>query len=196
MKLFYSQGFSSLADHIAMLEAGLQFEVVSVDFDTKKLPDGGNYVAVNPKGYVPALVLDDGQLLTENVAILAWVADLAPKLAPGGALGRYRLLEMLSFIATEIHKRFPLYLTAPDDAKPMLREQLLKWFDWIAGELQGNYLFGDTFTSADAYLFVMTRGAGELGLPLPPRLVEYVARIESRPSTIEATRREAANARS
>src|SRR5688500_19603623 len=92
MKLYSAPGFTSLADHIAMLEAGIQFDVVKVDIATKQIEGGGRYADINPTGYVPALVFDDGEMLTENVAILAWVADRAPQLAPHGHLGRYRLL--------------------------------------------------------------------------------------------------------
>src|SRR5687767_13749176 len=101
MKLFFAPEFSSLADHVALLEAGLEFEIVQVDLESKRLADGGAYLEINPKGQVPALMFDDGQVLTENVAILAWIAERAPHLAPSGELGRYRLLEMLSLIATE-----------------------------------------------------------------------------------------------
>jgi glutathione S-transferase len=103
MKLYFTPGACSLADHIALNEAGLVFDRIRVDLATKRTEDGGDYSEVNPKGYVPALVLDDGQLLTENVAILNWVVDRAPKLAPSGELGRTRLIEMLAFIATELH---------------------------------------------------------------------------------------------
>jgi glutathione S-transferase len=191
MKLYCSPGFSSLADHIAMLEAGLQFELAMVDFSTKQIAGGGNYLEINPKGYIPALRFDDGQLLTENVAILAWVADQAPQLAPTGSLARYRLLEMLSFIASEIHKRFPIYLAASEPSKTALREDILKWFGLLAGRLNSGYLFGETFTVADPYLFVMARGAAALEFSLPSQLSDYVARIEARPSTQEALRREA-----
>ena len=193
MKLYYAPGFSSLADHIALLEAGLAHELVRVDIGTKQTESGRSYLEVSPKGYVPALVFEDGELLTENVAILAWIADRAPALAPAGALGRDRLIEMLSFIATEIHKRFPLYLTLPEAAQPMLREQIAQWIGHVAGRLTGDYLFGNTFSAADAYLFVMARGAAELGFKLPAPLPEYVARIEARPSVREALRRETEN---
>ncbi len=193
MKLYYAPGFSSLADHIALLEAGLAHELVRVDIDTKQTESGRSYLEVSPKGYVPALVFADGELLTENVAILAWIADRAPALAPAGALGRDRLIEMLSFIATEIHKRFPLYLTLPEAAQPMLREQIAEWIGHVAGRLTSDYLFGNTFSAADAYLFVMARGAAELGFELPAPLPEYVARIEARPSVREALRRETEN---
>lgn len=123
MKLFFAHELSSLADHIALLEAGIQFEVAEVDIGTKQLSDGDTYLDVNPKGQVPALMFDDDRVLTENVAILAWVADRAPHLAPPGDFGCYQLLEMLSFIASEIHKRFPIYLSLPEDARrPIARD--------------------------------------------------------------------------
>jgi glutathione S-transferase len=165
MKLFFAPEFSSLADHIALLEAGLPFEIAQVDLESKQLSAGGSYLDINPKGQVPALMFDDGQVLTENVAILAWVADRAPHLAPSGDLGRYRLLEMLSFIASEIHKRFPIYMSVPEDAQAPIAEEIVGWFDFVAPRLEGGYLLGETFSVADAYLFVMARGALQLGFP-------------------------------
>jgi glutathione S-transferase len=190
MTLFTAPGFSSLADHIAMLEAGLQFDVAKVDFETKQIEGGGNLTEVNPKGYVPALRFADGAVLTENVAILAWVADNAPNLAPQGSLGRYRLLEMLSFIASEIHKRFPAFLSAPAESRDAIAQEILRWFRFIAERLEHDYLFGDAFTVADAYLFMMARGAAQLGFSLPAPLPDYIARIESRPAVRRAFRRE------
>jgi glutathione S-transferase len=190
MKLYSAPGFTSLADHIAMLEAGIQFDLVKVDIETKQVEGGGGYADVNPTGYVPALVFDDGEVLTENVAILAWVADRAPGLAPHGHLGRYRLLETLSFIATEIHKRFPTYLSLPEDVRKPVAEELLHWFGFAAGRLKQGYLFGETFTVADPYLFQLARGGLELGFALPEPLREYVARIEKRPAVQAALRRE------
>ena len=192
MKLFFPPGFSSLADHIALLEAGLPFEIAEVDIDTKRLADGGAYLDVNPKGQVPALMFDDGQVLTENVAILAWAADRAPQLAPSGELGRYRLLEMLSFIASEIHKRFPIYLALPEDAQAPVAGDIARWFDFVAPRLEHGYLFGEAFSAADAYLFVMARGALQLGFPLDERFQDHVARIEARPAVQSALSREAA----
>jgi glutathione S-transferase len=190
MKLYSAPGFTSLADHIAMLEAGLAFDLLRVDIATKQIEGGGRYTDINPKGYVPALVLDDGEVLTENVAILAWVADRAPRLAPQGHLGRYRLLEMLSFIATEIHKRFPTYLSLPEDVREPISQEILHWFRFAAGRLEREYLFGQTFTVADPYLFQLARGAAELGFTLPEPLPDYVARIEQRPAVQAALRRD------
>ena len=190
MKLYCAPGFTSLADHIAMLEAGLQFDIVKVDIWTKQIEGGGNYVDINPTGYVPALMFDDGEMLTENVAILAWVADRAPGLAPQGPLGRYRLIEMLSFIGSEIHKRFPAYLSAPEEAREPIAQEIQRWFRLLAGRLERGYLFGDRFTVADTYLFQLARGAAELGFPLPEPLPDYVARIERRPAVQAALHRE------
>jgi glutathione S-transferase len=192
MKLFLAPGFSSLADHIALLEAGLPFETAPVDLESKRLADGGAYLDVNPKGQVPALMFDDGQVLTENAAILAWVADQAPHLAPPGDLGRYRLLEMLSFIASEIHKRFPIYLSLPEDMGEPIARDIGEWFGFLAPRLEGGYLFGEAFSVADAYLFVMARGALQLGFPLGGPFEDYVARIEARPAVQAALNREAA----
>lgn len=191
MKLFYAPGFSSIADHIAMLEAGLRFDLVKVDILTKQIEGGGSYTDINPKGYIPALMFDDGELLTENAAILAWVADRAPNLAPRGELGRYRLIEMLSFLASEIHKRFPIYFSVSEDPKAVLREEILQRFGLLAGRVEReNYLFGESFSVADPYLFMLARGAQELDFPLAKCFRDYVGRIETRPSVREAERRE------
>jgi glutathione S-transferase len=192
MKLFFSPGFSSLADHIALLEAEIEFELAEVDFESKRLGDGSSYIAVNPKGQVPALRFDDGEVLTENVAILAWIADRAPHLAPPGSLGRYRLLEMLSFIATEIHKRFPIYFSLPEDAQAGIEADIVRWFEFLGPKIARGYLFGAAFSAADAYLFALARGALEMGLPLGERYRDYVARIDARPAVRAALRREAA----
>ena len=192
MKLFFAPGFSSLADHIALLEAGLPFEIVEVDLASKRLRDGGDYLQVNPRGQVPALMFEDGQVLTENVAILAWVADRAPHLAPPGDLGRARLLEMLSFIASEIHKRFPIYLSLPEDAQAPIGDDIVAALDFVGPRLARGYLFGDAFSVADAYLFVMARGALQMDFPLGAPLRDYVARMEARPAVQAALNREAA----
>jgi glutathione S-transferase len=193
MKLYCAPGFSSLADHIAMLEAGIQFDIVKIDFETKEIEaGGGSYLEINPRGMVPALVFDDGEMLTENAAILTWVADQAPKLAPQGALARYRLIEMLSFIASEIHKRFPIYLSLPEEAQQPIAQDIQRWFDFLAGRMEPGYLFGKAFSVADAYLFVMARGAAELGFALAEPLPDYVKRIEARPAVQAALRREGA----
>src|SRR5512144_69699 len=126
MKLYLTPGACSLADHIAMHEAGLAFDRIRVDLETKRTEDGGDYNKVNPKGYVPALVLDDGQLLTENIAILSWVADRDPKLAPGGELGRIRLIEMLAFSSTELHKPFGRFFFPTSDVEKAAAEDAIR----------------------------------------------------------------------
>lgn len=191
MKLYYAPGFSSIADHIAMLEAELQFDLVRVDIETKEIEGGGSYTDITPKGYVPALMFDDGEVLTENAAILAWVADRAPGLAPRGELGRYRLIEMLSFLASEIHKRFPIYFSVSEDSQAVLRDEIVQRFGLLSDRLErSDYLFGDSFSVADAYLFMLARGGLELDFPLAECFRNYVARIQARPSVQEAERRE------
>ena len=183
MKLYLAPGACSLADHIALHEAGLEFDRIRVDLRTKRTEDGGDFNAVNPKGYVPALVLDDGQLLTENVAILAWVADRAPKLAPGGELERVRLIEMLAFIATELHKPFVrAFFPTSDAEKAAARQMIAKRFDFIAGRLEGAYLFGSEYSVADPYLYVMLRWARGLEFDVPEPLPAYASRMDARPA--------------
>jgi glutathione S-transferase len=190
MKLFFSPEFSSLADHIALLEAGIAFELAEVDFESKQLDDGSSYLTINPKGLVPALQFEDGEVLTENVAILAWIADHSPNLLPHGDLDRYRLLEMLSFIASEIHKRFPIYLSLPEDTQAAIGDDIVRCFGMLAPLIERGYLFGDEFGVADAYLFVMARGALAMEFPLADPYQAYVARIGARPATQEALQSE------
>jgi glutathione S-transferase len=183
MKLYLTPGACSLADHIAMHEAGLAFDRIRVDLETKRTEHGGDYTAVNPKGYVPALVLDDGQLLTENIAILSWVADRDPKLAPDGELGRIRLIEMLAFLSTELHKQFGRFFFPTSDVeKQAAQAAIRKWLDFVAARRGGDYLFGNEFSVADAYLFVMLRWARIRGLDLPEPLPAFVERMNARPA--------------
>jgi glutathione S-transferase len=183
MKLYLAPGACSLADHIALHEAGLSFDCVRVDLRTKRTQDGGDFTKINPKGYVPALVLDDGQILTENIAILSWVAHRAPQLAPDGDPGRIRLLEMLAFISTEIHKTFGRILfPINDDDREAASKKVVSRLELIAGDLRSDYLFGSQFTVADAYLYVMLRWAAMKQLEIPEKLKTYIARIEARPA--------------
>jgi glutathione S-transferase len=187
MKLYLTPGACSLADHIALHEAGLAFDHVRVDLRTKRTDDGGDFNEINPKGYVPALVLDDGQLLTENVAILFWIAEQAPGLAPGGSLGRTRLIEMLAFIATELHKPFVRSLFPTSDAdKQAAEDAIRKRLGFLADRLQGDYLFGAEAGVADAYLYVMLRWAGMQELATPEPLLAFVERMEARPAVRRA----------
>ena len=183
MKLYLAPGACSLADHIALHEAGLTFDRVRVDLRTKRTEDGGDFNEVNPKGYVPALVLDDGQLLTENVAILSWVAERAPELAPGGEMGRTRLIEMLAFIATEIHKPcVRAFFPTSDAEKQVAQDAIRRRLGFVAERLRGDYLFGDEVSVADPYLYVMLRWARMLEMDLPEPLPAFVDRMEARPA--------------
>jgi glutathione S-transferase len=194
MKLFYAPGACSLSPHIALLEAGLEATLVKVDTKAHKTEGGGDYYAVNPKGYVPLLELDDGDRLTEGPAIVQYIADRNPKskLAPAaGAMERYHLQEWLNFISAELHKQFsPLFQTStPAEYKGTLKEKIGKRFDWVAEQLKGkDYLMGDTFTVADAYLFTMLTWTKHVGIDLArwPVLTAYKARVAARPKVREA----------
>jgi glutathione S-transferase len=184
MILYYAPGACSLAGHIALHEADLAFDRVRVDLKTHRTEDGEDYFEINPKGYVPALRLDDGQILTENVAILSWIADQGPNPAAAGDLGRYRLLETLAFISTEIHKAFkPFFSPGASDAdKAAAGQQIEKRLALIADNLDSDYLKGAEVSVADAYLFVMLTWAGKQGVELPGGLAAYYERMKARPA--------------
>ncbi len=191
MKLYISPGACSMASNIALHEAGIQFELSKVDKRTKRA-DGVDFVTINPKGYVPALRLDDGQVLTENVVVLQYIADLNPaaKLAPAaGTMERYRLQEWLSFINSELHKSFtPLFSSeATEDMKTYSRNNLAKRLAYLEGALgDKKYLMGDQFTIADAYLFTVLGWGSHVGVDFGPKLKSYVERVRARPHVIEA----------
>jgi len=194
MKLYYSPGACSLSPHIVLREAGLAFEPVMAPTRTHKLPDGTDYYTINPLGYVPMLELDDGTRLREGPAIVQYVADQAPakNLAPAnGTLLRYRLQEWLTFIGTEIHKSFsPLFQPAmPDEAKKIFREKVASRLAFVDKELAGkDYLMGDHFSVADAYLYTVTRWTKPLALDISglANLTAHQARVEARPAVQEA----------
>ena len=194
MKLYYSPGACSLSPHIVLREAGVAFEPVMAPTKTHKLPDGTDYYTINPLGYVPMLELDDGTRLREGPAIVQYVADQAPQknLAPAnGTLPRYRLQEWLTFIGTEIHKSFsPLFNPGmPEEGKKIYRDRLANRFQFVDKELQGkDYLMGDNFTVADAYLYTVTRWSKVMSIDLSPyaNLVAHHARVEARPAVQEA----------
>jgi glutathione S-transferase len=199
MKLYYMTGACSLASLISLYESGAKFEIAAVDRKTRKTADGLDFDReVNTKGYVPVLRLDDGQLLTENVAVLLYIADRNPaaKLAPAaGTLERYRLIEWLAFVNSEIHKNFgPLfYPTASEDVKQFARGNLTKRLDWLNTALGSKqFLTGDTFTVADAYLFVVLGWSGHVGIDLGqwPNLKRYRADLTSRPAVKSALKAE------
>ncbi len=198
MKLYYITGACSLASLISLYESGVKFEVASVDRKTRKTSDGMDYDQVNSKGYVPALRLDDGQVLTENVAVLLYIADRNPaaKLAPAeGTLERYRLIEWLAFVNSEIHKNFaPLFSpAASDDTKQFMRSSLFTRLDWLNKALGSKqFLTGDTFTVADAYLFVVLGWSGHVGFDLEkwPNLKRFHHDLKKRPAVMSAFKAE------
>ena len=198
MKLYYSPGTCSLSPHIALHEAGLPFQAVLASTKTHKLADGSDYYAINPKGYVPLLELDDGQRLSEGPAIVQYIADLAPasNLAPAaGTMARYRLMEWLNFISSELHKGFsPLFTPGmPEEAKTMARTKLGERLAWVNTQLEGRrFLLGDTFTVADAYLFTVAGWGRLVGVDIAPltELVAYVARVAARPAVQAAMKAE------
>ena len=191
MKLYYLTGACSMASNIALREAGIPFEMAKVDRRTKHV-DGVEFVTINPKGYVPALRLDDGQVLTENVVVLQYIADLNPaaKLAPpAGTMERYRLEEWLSFINSEVHKGMsPLFSSeATEETKTYARNYVLKRLAYLDGALGDNtYLMGNQFTVADAYLFTVLGWGAKVGVDIGPKLNSYVERIKARPHVVEA----------
>jgi glutathione S-transferase len=198
MKLYYSPGACSLSPHIALREAGLPFEAVLASTKTHKLADGTDYHTINPKGYVPLLELDDGQRLSEGPAIVQYIADQAPasKLAPAaGTMERYRLMEWLNFITTELHKGFsPLFNPAmPEEAKALARTKVGERLAWIDTQLEGkSYLMGETFTVADGYLFTVAGWGKYVGVDITPlkSLGAFMARVAARPAVQEALKAE------
>jgi glutathione S-transferase len=198
VKLYYSPGACSLSPRIVLQELNLPYDAVKVSTKTKLTEDGGDFTKINPKGYVPALELDDGQRLTEGPAIIQYLADKVPaaKLAPpNGTMERYRLQEWLNFITSELHKQFsPLFNpNTPDVTKGMQRAKIAGRLDWVSEQLQGkDYLMGSQFTVADAYLFTVVRWSGFAGIDLAkwPVLQQYLARVSARPQVQAALKAE------
>jgi glutathione S-transferase len=197
MKLYYSPGACSLSPHIALLEAGLPHDLVKVDLRAKKLENGDDYLKVNPKGQVPALQLDSGEIVTEGPVIVQMIADRVGKdLAPArDSTERYKLLEWLNFITTELHKNFgPIFSPVlADDAKAFFKDRVMGKFKYIDSQLGGrDYLMGKQFTVADGYLFTMLSWADRMKFDLSamPNLLAYKERIAARPKVQEALNRE------
>ena len=198
IKLYYSPGACSLSPHIILHEAGIHFEIEKVNLGTKTTDSGHDFNAINPKGYVPALIMNNGQLLTEGPAVVQYIADLAPdkKLAPpAGTIERYRLQEWLNFISTEIHKGFsPLFNpNASEDSKGAARKLLTRRISFAATALEDrDYLLGKTFTVADAYLFTVLRWTHHVEFDLSPWpvLKEYLDRVAVRPAVKAAMKAE------
>ena len=198
MKLYYSPGACSLSPHIALLEAGLPHDLVKVDLRAKKLENGDDYLKINPKGQVPALALDNGDLVTEGPVIVQMIADkvAAKNLAPArDSAERYKLLEWLNFITAELHKNFgPMFSPVlADDAKAFFKDRVMGKLKYVDGALAGrDYLMGKQFTVADAYLFTMLSWADRMKFDLSamPNLLAYKTRIAARPKVQEALNKE------
>ena len=191
MKLYYSPGACSLADHIALHEAGLSFEHEKVDLKTKRTESGADYTAINPKGYVPALTLDSGETLSENIAILDWIAHQDSALKPSGAMGHTHLLEALAFISTEIHKSFkPFFSGGSDEEKAKAGEVIRKRTDYLAQTMKGDFLFGGAVSVADCYLFVMLLWAKKNAVAVADAFGPFVDRMMALPSVQKAMKHE------
>ena len=198
MKLYYSPGACSLSPHIALLEAGLPYDLVKVDVRAKKLENGDDFLKVNPKGQVPVLQLDNGELVTEGSVIVQIIADQASakNLAPArDSAERYKLLEWLNFITTELHKNFsPLFQPViPDEVKSFFKERIMGKFKYADSKLAGqDYLMGKQFTVADGYLFVMLKWAERTGMDVSAltNLTAFRDRVAARPKVQEALTRE------
>ncbi|OAT26320.1 glutathione S-transferase [Buttiauxella ferragutiae ATCC 51602] len=194
MKLYYKAGACSLSPHIILRETGIDFSLVKVDLAAKKTEAGDDYLEVNAKGQVPALLLDDGSLLTEGVAIVQYLADKVPDrqlLAPAGSMTRYHTLEWLNYIATELHKGFsPLFNpSTPDEYKTIARAALEKKFKYVDEELNDKqWLMGLRFSVADAYLFTVLRWANAVKLNLEglSNIEAFMERMKARPAVAAA----------
>jgi glutathione S-transferase len=194
MKLYYYPGACSLSPHIALKEAGIPFDLVKVDLTAKKLEDGSDYKAINPKGQVPALGMDNGEVLTEGPIIVQMIADKVPgkNLVPAnGTAERYRLQEWLNFVGTELHKNFsPMFQPAlSDDTKAFFRDRIMGKFAYVNDALAGkDYLMGSQFTVPDGYLFTMLRWADGMKMDISglKNLVAFKDRVGARPKVQEA----------
>lgn len=198
MKLYYSPGACSLSPHIVLRESGLAFELVLASTKTHQLADGTDYYTINPKGYVPLLELDNGERLSEGPAIVQYIADRVPEknLAPAnGTMARYRVQEWLNFITSELHKGFsiPFNPAMPEEAKALARARLSMRMKWVDEQLEGRqYLMGDAFSVADAYLYTVASWGRHVGVDLSgfKNLVAFQARMSARPAVQAALKAE------
>ncbi|MDE1917308.1 MAG: glutathione S-transferase N-terminal domain-containing protein [Sphingomonadales bacterium] len=190
MKLYYAPGACSLADHIALIESGLPYETEHVDLRSRITAGGADFRLINPKGYVPALEMDDGEILTENIAILSYIAAESGWLSPPDGPIHWRVLEMTAYISTEIHKHFKLLFdpSADPEQQAKTRKLLTQTFNRLAGDMgDTTCLFGEHPMIADCYLFVMLMWArGKAGVHLPARLNTYFDHLCKRPSVRQA----------
>jgi glutathione S-transferase len=198
MKLYFAPGACSLSPHIVLRETGTKFDLEQVNNQEKKTKSGKDYWSINPKGQVPTLELENGERLTEGPAIVQWIADQHPGaglIPPAGTFERYRVIEWLNFITSELHKTFGPFFrpTTPEAYKEISRENLGKRFDWLDKQLAGRqYLMDSQFTVADAYLFTVLRWSPRVGIDLSkwPNVKAYVDRVASRKAVQEALRAE------
>jgi glutathione S-transferase len=194
MKLYYAPGACSLADHIALIETQTDYELEKVDLKAKRTESGEDYAEINPKGYVPALELDDGEILTENIAILCYLAAQSGSLIPATGIAHWRVLETTAFVSTELHKNFKPLLApgSSADEKQRAKDTLSSRFGLLEGRLgDRTFILGDTLTIADCYLFVMLMWAKDkIGLTLPPHLNRYYETLKQRPSIVRAFQEE------
>ena len=198
MKLYYSPGACSLSPHIVASEAGIPVELEKVDLASHKTESGQDFTTINPKGYVPALRLDDGSVLTEGPAIVQYLADQKPAtgLAPAaGTIERYRLQEWLTFIGTELHKSFGTLFNkaSSDDAKQMSKANIGKRLSYLNDQLANRqFLLGGNFTVADAYAFTIVNWTNFVGIDLKPypSVAAYMARVGARPKVQETLKSE------
>ena len=193
MKLYYTAGACSMASHILLNELGLSYETESVDLKSHKTQKGDDFYKINSKGYVPALVLDNGQVLTEGVAILSYIKDLK---SSKESADKYKELEWLIFIATELHKNLgPLFglKNAPEEIIKGVKDKVAKRFDWLEGQLvDREYVLGNNFGPADAYLFTVLSWCPHLGIDLSQwkNLSSFVKRIQGRPAVLKTLQQE------
>jgi glutathione S-transferase len=195
MKLYYSPGACSLASHIVLHEAKLPSSYERVDLKSKQTETGADYRAINPKGYVPALELEDGDLLTENIAILQYLASLSPELLPQSGRAKWHAIETLAFVSTELHKAFKPFFdpTSTEAAKQKAKALVEQRLSLLVPRLgERSFIVGDEFTVVDAYLFVMLTWARKQGINVPAPLGRYAEALSARASVKEALAMEAA----
>jgi len=198
MKLYYMPGACSLAPHIVANEAGIALELVRVDGKTKKTEADQDFLATNPNGYVPTLVLDDGQTLTEAQLVVQYLADQKPQsnlMPPAGDMARYRVQQWLAFISSELHKSFSPFFKpgTPEETKNANREHLARRFAHVDNQLAGKtYLTGEAFTAADAYLWTILGWAKIVGIDLTPyaNITSFMGSVAARPAVIKSLQEE------
>jgi glutathione S-transferase len=194
MKLYYAPGACSLASRISIHEAGFTSDFERVDLDAKVTEHGEDFLTINAAGCVPLLILDDGQAVSENVAILTLLAEMAPQLGPEGPFAQIRLIQVLSFLSTELHIAFkPFWHPVSDGDKAMASGAVVRRLNILEDGLRELYLFGPRFTTADAYLFVMLRWAVQFGVPMSAEMTAYFERVAERPAVRQALAEEGLN---